>query len=110
MATRLSSYRKVQPAAVGFRRERCHPVSLTRVSPRDPGEPPLAAGLRNLSTFGCRLDCEADLAAGTRLWLRLSGSAPIAATVIWSEEGVTACRFDEPIATRVVRSLTLPPQ
>lgn len=107
MATRLSPYRKVQPATVERRDALRHPVTLTSATAREMGEPPVAAVLQDLSTFGCRLSCDAAPVEGTRLWLRLSGSMPIAATVVRSGDGEAACRFDRPIDRQLVRSLTI---
>ena len=67
----------------------------------------VAGRLCDLSPFGCRIESEGAHAAGDRVWLRLAGGLPIAATVVWSDGGRTGCRFDEGLPRETVRALTL---
>ena len=62
---------------------------------------------RDLSTFGCRIETTGDHVAGERVWLRLSGGLPVAATVVWAAGGLAGCRFDDPLPRELVRALAL---
>lgn len=107
MATKFSQYRKVAPALVEQRSEPRHRILVSRASVRKHGDKPAEATLRDLSVYGCRLACAAEHDEGERLWLRLHGSLPIAATVVWNDDGQLGCRFDAPIERSLMRSLTL---
>jgi hypothetical protein len=107
MATRLSRYRAAAPALVDQRSAQRHHVGITRASVRGLGEAPADAVLCDVSRFGCRLDAAEAHPAGERLWLRLGGAMPVAATVVWSEGAVIGCRFDAALAPALVRQLML---
>lgn len=107
MASRATQYRPVGPAACEHRDEVRYSVELARAGVRRPGDHPVIARLRDLSIYGCRIAMDDGLVAGDRIWLRLEGSMPVPATVVWSEGGTTGCRFDEPIARSLLRLLTL---
>jgi hypothetical protein len=107
MATNLSAYRAVEPALAEQRRAPRHSVAVKRASVRRHGREPAAATLVDLSVYGCRFDDGESYAAGERLWLRLDGGMPVAASVVWSEGGRTGCRFDAAIERSTVRALTL---
>ena len=107
MATKLSQFRAVGPASVEQRSEPRHRILVSRATVRKHGEPPVEATLRDLSIYGCRLRCAAELASGERLWLRLHGSMPVSATVIWNDGETMGCRFDAPIERGLMRALTL---
>ncbi len=107
MGLATSQYRKVEPARIEQRAIERHRVLLQRATVRRHGKQPVEAELVDLSVYGCRIDAEQDFAAGDRLWLRFSGSQPVAATIIWSESGGLGCRFDEPLDRILFRALTL---
>lgn len=107
MATRMTRYRTAVPALVEQRQTPRHYVAITRATVRALGEGPADAVLRDVSAFGCRLAAAPGHVAGDRVRLRLGGSMSVPATVIWSDEEVIGCRFDEPIDTSILRSLTL---
>lgn len=107
MNSRPSRYRPAERAALDQRDVERYPVLVTPATVRPHGEPPVTAVLNDLSAFGCRLSTPADHAPGERVWLRLSGGLPVAATVVWAAEGLAGCRFDAPIARETVRALTL---
>lgn len=107
MASRLSAYHPAEPASLDRRGGVRHPVLVTPVTIRPLGEAAVSAELQDLSTFGCRLRTPSEHGAGERVWLRLSGGLPVAATVVWAAGGRAACRFDQPIARELVRALTL---
>lgn len=109
MASRVSQYRRVAPALVEQRGALRHPVSITRATVRRHGEQPSAATLHDLSAYGCRLSSTEPHDEGERLWLRLSNSMPIAATVVWSDGEAIGCRFDMAVDRALVRALTLLP-
>ncbi|WP_033923232.1 PilZ domain-containing protein [Sphingomonas sp. 37zxx] len=107
MASRANRYRPVDPASFDCRTAPRQRVIVTRATVRRHGEEAVDAELQDLSIYGCRLATDAAQMAGERLWLRFTGSLPVAATVIWSDGGVVGCRFDQPIANSTARSLTL---
>ncbi|WP_375390980.1 PilZ domain-containing protein [uncultured Sphingomonas sp.] len=94
------------PALVEQRRAERHEVNVTRATARGHGEPPAAAALVDLSIYGCRLLVAEASEPGARLWLRLDGGWPIAATVVWADAGRIGCRFDAPIANATMRRFT----
>lgn len=107
MATRLSQYRTVGPALVEQRSEPRHRILVSRATVRKQGDAPIEATLRDLSVYGCRLACASEHPEGERLWLRLQGNLPVAATVVWNDGDHIGCRFDAPIERSLMRSLTL---
>ena len=107
MATRLSQYRAATPALVDQRAEPRHRIVVTRATVRNHGNLPVEATLRDLSVYGCRLACATEHGQGERLWLRLKGGMPVAATVVWNDGDHLGCRFDAPIERSLMRSLTL---
>lgn len=107
MASRASRYVPVEPASLERRDSRRTPVLVSDATVRPHATAPLAAALRDLSTFGCRIASPGEHQAGDRVWLRLAGGLPVAATVVWSGDGHTGCRFDAPLPRETVRGLTL---
>lgn len=107
MGLATSAYRKVAPAKLEQRAAIRHPVVVKRASVRGHGRQPLDAVLDDLSVYGCRLAIDGEFVAGERLWLRLAGGNAIAASAVWCEGGKLGCRFDEPLARDLFRSLTL---
>jgi hypothetical protein len=106
MATRLSQYRSMADELAEQRSVQRHRVFVTRTTVRRLGATAIEATLCDLSIYGCRIACE-EQPAGERVYLRLAGGVPVAATVIWSDDGLVGCRFDVPIARATVRALTL---
>lgn len=82
-------------------------AQVTRASLRGLAQEPADAGLVEISIYGCRVACDVDAADDEPVWLRLNGSLPIAAKVIWNRDGVLGCRFDTPIGRPLLRSLTI---
>ncbi|MDB5706346.1 MAG: hypothetical protein JWN66_3462 [Sphingomonas bacterium] len=107
MASRASQYRTVQAASLDRRAEPRHPVHITRATARSHREKPTAATLCDVSPYGCRLLSATEHPPGERLWLRLNGGMPMAATVIWCSEGRIGCRFDEALPRDLMRRLTI---
>jgi len=107
MATKLSPWRKVEPAALDQRTGPRYRVAVSRASVRGHGQQPQAALLHDLSAYGCRLSGVDDQPEGERLWLRLAGSLPVAATVVWARDDQLGCRFDAPLDRALMRALTL---
>ena len=105
MASRATAYRPVVPAE---RRDSARfDAQVTRATLRGLAEQPTDAALVEISLYGCRIACDVAHAAGEPVWLRLNGSVPVAARIMWSEGGVTGCRFDVPIGRALLRSLTI---
>ena len=107
MASRATQFRKVLPALVEQRAAPRHLVSISTATLRRHGDLPSEAVLCDLSVYGCRLQSPDAYKAEERLWVRFPGSNPIAATVIWTRDGFTACRFDAPIDRSLVRAMVL---
>ncbi len=107
MSYMQSKFRAVEPARIDQRAEQRHPVLLQKVSVRRHAAKSEEVRLVDLSSFGCRLLVDSNYKAGDRLWLRIAGGQPIAATAIWCDKGRLGCRFDVPIERSVFRSLIL---
>lgn len=105
---RLSSFNRALPVGADHRGAERHRVVIARVTLRRHGEQPSDARLQDLSIYGCRLAETEPHDAGERVWLRLDSGMAVGATVVWSEGGITGCRFDTPIDRAIMRSLTLP--
>lgn len=84
-----------------------HKVHVTRATVRQLGHEPVEATLMDLSIFGCRVNSDEVFDKGDRVFVRFDGSLPIAAQVIWSDDGETGCRFDKPLERAMLRSLIL---
>lgn len=107
MATRVSQFRTVTPALVEHRRVERFSVTIDRATVATPGGAPEAATLHDLSIYGCRLATSIEYACEEQLTLRLEGSEPIVAAVVWSKDGFVGCRFAAAIPRSLVRDLTL---
>ena len=107
MASRATQYRTVQAASLDRRAEQRHPVQVTRATARAHRKKPSDATLCDVSTYGCRILSPVEHLPGERLWLRLNGGMPLAATVIWCSEGRIGCRFDETLPRETMRKFTL---
>ena len=105
MATRFSQVRSVAPALVEQRLAPRHRVQLMREA-QTADLPAQEVLLHDVSSYGCRVEGHADVAAGERLWLRLAAGAPTASTVVWRDGAQIGCRFDEPIDRGLMRALT----
>ena len=88
------------------RRAPRHQVQVTRTEVRTTDFAVQEALLHDVSVYGCRFAGGA-FGAGERLWLSFPESSPVAATVVWSSNGQTGCRFEKPIERRLMRDLTL---
>ena len=107
MASRATQFRTVPAASLDQRAEPRHPVHITRATATTRNRKASAAILCEISTYGCRLVSPAKLPAGERLWLRLNGDLPLAATVVWCADGRIGCRFDDPLPRELMRKLTI---
>jgi hypothetical protein len=107
MAVRTSPYRRPDPARIDQRGVDRHPVFIQQATMRRHRAPSIEAKLYDVSIFGCRLACDAPVKPDERIWLRIRGGMPIAATVMWASDGLVGCRFDAPISSGTVRALSL---
>ncbi len=107
MASKGSQFRSVVPALVEQRNVDRHIVEMKRASVRRHGLRPVDAQLHDISVYGCRVHSTLEVHAGDRLWLRFPGGLPVAATVVWYDNGFTGCRCDKPIERGIVRGLAL---
>jgi hypothetical protein len=106
MATQLAQVEPAPRAPLCARRAMRLAVVVDRATVRRHGETPVEAALVDLSVYGCRLETVADLEEDARVWIRLDGALPVAATVVWQADGRAGCRFDTPIPTALFRTLT----
>lgn len=65
----------------------------------------LPVRLLDVSTFGCRIGGGGADGVGDHVRLTFGHRPPIAATVVWRQDGAIGCRFDKPIATSLMRAL-----
>jgi PilZ domain-containing protein len=107
VATRVSQYRAMVPILTEQRGAPRHRVHVTRATLTKRGNLPVEAMLHDLSIYGCRLLLRSKHAEGDLLWLSLDGHDPIAAIVVWNDGAQLGCRFENPIARSLLRSLTL---
>ncbi len=105
MASRATAYRPM--IKTDQRDARRFEAQVTRASLREVTQEPAGAGLVDISIYGCRIACDTDVETGEPVWLRLNGSLPIAAKVVWNRGGLLGCRFDTPIGRPLLRSLTI---
>lgn len=105
MASRATAYR---PMAPDERRDEPRlAAQVGRATLRAMAQEPAGATLLEISIYGCRLACDVEHDVDEPVWLRLDGSLPIAARVVWSRDGRIGCRFDQPIARSLLRALTI---
>ena len=107
MAIGISKYRTPEPALLELRQQPRHPVFIQKATVRGHRTKPVEAVLQDVSIYGCKLACARFKLADARVWLRIHGGLPIAATIIWARDGFIGCRFDAPISSGTVRALTL---
>ena len=107
MASRASRYVAAEPASLEQRAAPRMAVSITDATVRPHTAAPVAARLSDLSAYGCRVASAGEHAPGDRVWVRLAGGTPIAASVVWSADGLTGCRFDKGLPRETLRALTL---
>lgn len=105
MASRATAYRSMAP--VERRDDLRFDAQVTRATLRGLAQEPVDAALVEISIYGCRIACDVAHDVAEPVWLRLNGSLPIAAKVVWSRDGVIGCRFDTPIERPMLRSLTM---
>ena len=103
MASRIVEFRRPGDQRAAPR----HKVQVTRATVRQMGHSPIDAVLMDLSIFGCRVCSDENFEKDDRVFVRFDGSLPIAAQVIWSDNGETGCRFDKPLERSLLRSLIL---
>ncbi len=107
MASKASRYVAAEPASIERREGTRLSVMITDATVRLHAAEAVAATLSDLSAYGCRVASAGEHQTGDRVWVRLGGGLPIAATVAWSADGLTGCRFDEALAREILRALTL---
>lgn len=59
---------------------------------------PRDVAMEDVSQTGCRISGAPDLAAGDMIRIGLAGIGAQAAEVIWADDGMTGCRFDQPLS------------
>lgn len=78
------------------RREPRLPVSAP-VPLRELGATGVDARLVNISSHGFMAETDADIDAGSRVWLTLPGFRRVNALVVWADNGRLGGQFAEPI-------------
>ncbi|WP_326524634.1 PilZ domain-containing protein [Sphingomonas sp.] len=105
MASRATAYRPIVSAEqVNAQR---FGATAAAASVRGLADDGVDAAITEISIYGCRLACTAEATADQPVSIRLGGSLPIAARVIWVKDGMIGCRFDQPIGRPLLRSLTI---
>ena len=107
MASRASRYLPAPPASLERRAALRWPVVVSDAAGVGAG-PPCPAVLSEVSAYGCRIELSGAARAGDRLWLRLADGPAVAATVVWSADGLAGCRFDVALPRAALRALTVP--
>lgn len=107
MALKATQYRPVAAASIDQRSEERHRVTLTPAAVRRIGAQGVDGSLFDVSVYGCRVYCLTAIGPDERVFVRLAGGMPIAATTVWVRDGFVGCRFDAPISRDTVRNLTL---
>ena len=75
---------------------------------RDSAVVALKVRVKDLSTDGCRVSGLDSLEAGSEIWLKITGLAPIRARVAWVSAGEAGCEFAAPLHAAVVEELMVP--
>jgi PilZ domain len=107
MGMMTSQYRSVAPASVERRMAVRRTVYLTLLEMDSPEPETHVATLDDLSKYGCRLATDACFKTGECLFVQFDDSNPVAACVVWNENGKLGCRFDEALDPGVFRQMTI---
>ncbi len=107
MGMTTSQYRSVAPASVERRMAVRRTVYLTVLALDHPETETHSAALDDLSKYGCRLATDASFKTGECLSVQFEDSHPVAACVVWNENGKLGCRFDEALDPGVFRQMTI---
>jgi len=107
MATHLSRFRAVAPAAVRGRQADRLFVAVRRIAVDLAGQAAVEGVLNDVSPFGCRLAVTGAFDAGEAVVLRIGGGMEVPAVVVWSGDGAMGCRFDRPMPRAALRPLML---
>ena len=94
-----------EPAlANGRRRSPRAPVSLDAKIGRG-GLDRALCRVVDLSVHGARLHTYSSLRAGSMIWLTLPNVGQLVAKIVWADEFVTGCQFQEPLSEVVFQSI-----
>jgi hypothetical protein len=74
---------------------------------REPGASLNEIEIVNLSVGGFAADVAVPLEVGSIVWLKLSGSEPLASQVVWVEDGKAGFEFTSPLHASTLDMLTL---
>jgi len=102
-----SHFEKAAFVDIGQRCEERHLVILQRASLSAADGYKYEARLVDISYFGCRLEFDQELLAGTQLQLRFFKRDPIGGKIVWCKDGLAGCHFDASIDKSLLRALTL---
>lgn len=106
MASKSTSYRKAQPAALSCRNAVCSEVQICRLSPKKRRGKPIAATVVDISIYGCRLTIAGRLKEDQVIEFQFSPDKAMAASIVWQKDGEAGCRFDAPISPAMMKSLS----
>jgi hypothetical protein len=89
----------ITPALDGEEPRRRSPriEASTDVSMRPLGTTAVDARLINISSFGFMAETGADIAPGSRVWLKLPGHSQVNALIVWAKGGRLGGEFAAPI-------------
>lgn len=60
----------------------------------------------NLSESGCQIHWDTRIDQGAEVFVKLTARPPLRATIIWSKDGISGCRFATPLTTTAILALT----
>lgn len=95
----------IMPNADGRRADR-RLVNIA-ASLREPGASLNEIEIVNLSVGGFAAEVAVPLQVGSIVWLKLSGSEPLASQVVWVEDGKAGFEFTSPLHSATLDMLTL---
>ncbi len=107
MSYATSKYRTPDPARVDQRQDKRHIVMLRKASVRRKPTEVYEAKISEISVYGCRLFTKAPFDVGDAITLNLPVKDDICAVVVWREDGLMGCRFDEALDREILRQMTL---
>jgi hypothetical protein len=107
MGLMTSQYRSVAPASINRRMTVQKMVYLTPATGSNCKPGKCAAALDDVSKYGCRLAADTGFKTGECLSLQFENAPPVAAYVVWNQNGKLGCRFGETLDPALFRQITL---
>lgn len=92
--------------AVGFDRRIDDRTRIARAAVLRIGEVSHAIRVDDLTRDGCKISTKVDLAVGSTVTLGFAGVGRSLAQIVWRDESIYGCIFDEPLAPGAVTAAT----